>query len=157
MANTCSAASITLTSSSAGVYNYGLGVAWDEYPAFVTGQTIVLSGLSGVTGASVSDTVAAWGFTESFTPTSVTFRAGENVTFSSGAGEIFGTFVVGSSVLTTGAVNYSFETNNMGDFTGTVYGPVAAVPEPSTWAMMILGFLGVGFLAYRKKSNLRFA
>lgn len=32
---------------------------------------------------------------------------------------------------------------------------VAAVPEPSTWAMMILGFLGLGFLAYRKKATLR--
>jgi hypothetical protein len=30
---------------------------------------------------------------------------------------------------------------------------VAAVPEPSTWAMMILGFAGVGFMAYRRKSN----
>lgn len=30
---------------------------------------------------------------------------------------------------------------------------VAAVPEPSTWAMMILGFLGVGFVAYRRKSG----
>lgn len=28
---------------------------------------------------------------------------------------------------------------------------VAPVPEPSTWAMMILGFFGVGFLAYRRK------
>lgn len=28
---------------------------------------------------------------------------------------------------------------------------VAAVPEPSTWAMMILGFFGVGFMAYRKR------
>jgi hypothetical protein len=28
-----------------------------------------------------------------------------------------------------------------------------AVPEPSTWAMMILGFMGVGFLAYRRKSG----
>ena len=27
---------------------------------------------------------------------------------------------------------------------------VAAVPEPSTWAMMILGFAGVGFIAYRR-------
>ena len=27
---------------------------------------------------------------------------------------------------------------------------VSAVPEPSTWAMMILGFAGVGFLAYRR-------
>ena len=30
---------------------------------------------------------------------------------------------------------------------------VSAVPEPSTWAMMILGFAGVGFLAYRRKSK----
>ena len=29
---------------------------------------------------------------------------------------------------------------------------VAAVPEASTWAMMILGFAGVGFMAYRRKS-----
>jgi len=40
------------------------------------------------------------------------------------------------------------------------YGPVigdvsiSAVPEPSTWAMMILGFLGVGFVAYRRKSGM---
>jgi hypothetical protein len=30
---------------------------------------------------------------------------------------------------------------------------IAYVPEPSIWTMMILGFLGVGFLAYRKKST----
>jgi PEP-CTERM motif len=29
----------------------------------------------------------------------------------------------------------------------------SAVPEPSTWAMMILGFCGVGFMAYRRKQN----
>jgi len=36
---------------------------------------------------------------------------------------------------------------------------VAAVPETSTWAMILLGFLGVGFLSYRRKSGhgLRFA
>ncbi len=28
-----------------------------------------------------------------------------------------------------------------------------SVPEPSTWAMMILGFFGVGFMAYRRKSQ----
>ena len=28
----------------------------------------------------------------------------------------------------------------------------SSVPEPSTWAMMILGFGGVGFMAYRRKS-----
>jgi hypothetical protein len=29
----------------------------------------------------------------------------------------------------------------------------SAVPEPSTWAMMILGFAGVGFAAYRRKNK----
>jgi hypothetical protein len=35
----------------------------------------------------------------------------------------------------------------------------SAAPEPSTWAMMLLGFAGVGFMAYRRKSTgaLRFA
>jgi PEP-CTERM motif-containing protein len=28
-----------------------------------------------------------------------------------------------------------------------------AVPEPSTWAMMLLGFAGLGFMAYRRKSK----
>jgi hypothetical protein len=27
---------------------------------------------------------------------------------------------------------------------------VPTVPEPSTWAMMILGFAGVGFMTYRR-------
>jgi len=30
---------------------------------------------------------------------------------------------------------------------------VSAVPEPSTWAMMILGFAGVGFMAYRRRNQ----
>jgi hypothetical protein len=35
----------------------------------------------------------------------------------------------------------------------------SAVPEPSTWAMMILGFAGIGFAAYRqaKKNSLDFS
>jgi hypothetical protein len=30
---------------------------------------------------------------------------------------------------------------------------VASAPEPSTWAMMLLGFAGVGFMAYRRRNN----
>lgn len=29
----------------------------------------------------------------------------------------------------------------------------AAVPEPATWAMMIMGFMGIGFLAYRRRAT----
>jgi hypothetical protein len=32
-------------------------------------------------------------------------------------------------------------------------GFASAAPEPATWAMMVLGFLGVGFLAYRRQSE----
>jgi hypothetical protein len=35
----------------------------------------------------------------------------------------------------------------------TVTFSVAAVPELSTWAMMLIGFAGVGALAYRRKKN----
>ena len=36
---------------------------------------------------------------------------------------------------------------------GDVSIQVNAVPEPSTWAMLILGFAGIGFIAYRRKSR----
>jgi hypothetical protein len=29
----------------------------------------------------------------------------------------------------------------------------ASIPEPSTWAMMIIGFAGMGFMAYRKRRD----
>jgi hypothetical protein len=30
---------------------------------------------------------------------------------------------------------------------------IPTVPEPSTWAMMILGFFGIGFMAYRRRKK----
>jgi hypothetical protein len=36
---------------------------------------------------------------------------------------------------------------------GFLGGPTGAVPEPSTWAMMLIGFAGIGFMAYRRKSK----
>ena len=39
--------------------------------------------------------------------------------------------------------------NNIGNLLDNV--SVSAVPEPSTWAMMILGFFGLGFMSYRRK------
>jgi hypothetical protein len=58
--------------------------------------------------------------------------------------------------LSTGGFTYSFSDsansalNSNGTMTATI---AAAVPEPATWAMMILGFAGVGFMAYRRKQN----
>jgi hypothetical protein len=39
------------------------------------------------------------------------------------------------------------------DLYAEVTSEIPSVPEPSTWAMMILGFAGVGFMAYRRKSQ----
>jgi PEP-CTERM motif len=43
--------------------------------------------------------------------------------------------------------------NCTADFTVAITSAVGAVPEPSTWAMMILGFAGIGFMAYRQKAK----
>jgi hypothetical protein len=49
----------------------------------------------------------------------------------------------------------SLETSSGQSFTitGGFFGPLAAVPEPSTWAMMLVGFAGIGFMAYRRKNK----
>jgi len=31
---------------------------------------------------------------------------------------------------------------------------ISAVPEPSTWAMMVMGFAGIGFMTFRRKQRL---
>lgn len=62
-----------------------------------------------------------------------------------------------------GFTNANFVANDMGYyFVGQVigtdsntayigYGIASPVPEPSTWAMLILGFAGVGFMTYRRR------
>jgi hypothetical protein len=47
--------------------------------------------------------------------------------------------------------------NQFGSVTSVMYITAdftAAVPEASTWAMMILGFAGVGFMAYRRRNQI---
>jgi hypothetical protein len=40
---------------------------------------------------------------------------------------------------------------------GEIRGFLSAVPEPSTWAMMLLGFLGLGFAFRQSRRKLSFA
>ena len=57
-------------------------------------------------------------------------------------------------VTAPGTATLSFQSADVSGAYGPVIGQVSisAVPEPATWAMMILGFLGIGFMAYRRKS-----
>jgi hypothetical protein len=42
--------------------------------------------------------------------------------------------------------------SHLGNFAPVTVTP--SVPEPSTWAMMILGFAGIGFMAYQRKNKM---
>jgi hypothetical protein len=91
-----------------------------------------------------------------------------SVIFSSTANNIggFDVKITGNGTLTeTGVQNFTptFGAFDLTTQSGTGGGfftfsstTVAAVPEPSSWAMMILGFVGIGFLAYRRKEKAGF-
>lgn len=49
------------------------------------------------------------------------------------------------------ATDNDFRLNYTGNW--TVNAVTSAVPEPSTWAMLVLGFAGLGFMAYRRKQT----
>jgi hypothetical protein len=71
---------------------------------------------------------------------------------------VSGTFVVpsGATALFFGlpdANGFNGPSGLYADNSGSFTVQISAVPEASTWAMMILGFCGVGFMAYRSKNN----
>jgi uncharacterized protein (TIGR03118 family) len=51
-----------------------------------------------------------------------------------------------------GDPNTLFFTDGINGETDGLFGSISAVPEPSTWAMMILGFLGIGAMTYRRRN-----
>nr|WP_063993597.1 PEP-CTERM sorting domain-containing protein [Bradyrhizobium sp.] len=64
---------------------------------------------------------------------------------------------IGTFTYANGAYNYSFTYNGLTTALqfdgGTITGVITAVPEPATWAMMTLGFFGLGFIAYRRRTG----
>jgi hypothetical protein len=86
---------------------------------------------------------------------------GPMVTYNDGnpALQVFLTYPAGGGALFIGGFGQSSVDACLGNcgypLSGTVLNAAvtSAVPEPSTWAMMILGFTGIGFMAYRRKSK----
>jgi len=111
------------------------------------------------------------GFTSNFTQKLLTGGSVIEATYVNPANTLFGTNTpVGSYLFTADGVANAHGVTNTGplyslteEYTinATATGQsflsttlvTAAVPEPATWAMMVLGFLGVGFVAYRKKAS----
>jgi hypothetical protein len=104
----------------------------------VTSITFMIDGLTFGTGFS-SYSVTAVGFNNSDALTDVSFASTDSSN--------------GTSFTLDTSGTYDFYVNGARISEGTLSAVVAAVPEPSTWAMMVLGFLGIGFMAYRRKQN----
>jgi hypothetical protein len=94
---------------------------------------VTTNGNQSFTGASIASMFTAQGVQSTGCQTLT--NCNRYFTFTDGD---VGQNIVGFDV--TSGVN-SFELTN-----------ISAVPEPATWAMIILGFLGVGFMAYRRKA-----
>lgn len=127
------------------------------------------------------DTLALWNFEYSYDPgintgTTTTIKIKDNL------GHFFGAFPLAPFDNTSAGTalqnseNIGFFPFNLGAFDPTapaiytidlamnssanlplgsveIQVDVGAVPEPSTWAMMILGFAGIGFMAYRRRNR----
>ena len=85
----------------------------------------------------------------------VTFNGVTNtITPASNSGAMFQTFTSTYEVLTGGPVTLAFSQNAGGDeFRGSIIDSIsiAAVPEPATWALMLLGFGVVGSAIRRRR------
>jgi hypothetical protein len=154
----------TLTGDSANQSLSSPGTAFSPTSITINNQTQLLTETFGGLASTGFD-----GVHETVSGTSAGFQAGVN--FAIGTGGINAT-AVSAPLLTddfTTPINCGngcggFGTFNLGgediEFAPTeaiafdeTTGVTSAVPEPSTWAMMILGFCGLGFMAYRRKQN----
>jgi hypothetical protein len=77
-------------------------------------------------------------------------------TFTTGAGQTSAVFSIVDQNTEASGNDFAldFITLSTDPAGGTTVTP--GVPEPSTWAMMIFGFFGVGFMAYRRRKTTSF-
>jgi hypothetical protein len=106
-------------------------------------------------GGSGSEIARAWGGTNN---TALSFSLANLISTegplngASYSGSTSGSFLAGVIPYSL-TIGVDIARSTAGTSTGDLNLSVAPVPEPSTWAMMILGFAGVGFMAYRRKQN----
>ena len=158
-------AAVSATPVNAAVYEFTFdGSVYDAVGQFVTDANNNITSITGVVtvtspdfdGGAISLLTApypypsvltpGWGWSFSNTYSNGIFD-GDGVLFA------FGTSNIGNIYNFDGKNYFSAEAPggellDPGD-EGTL--TIAAVPETSTWAMMILGFIGVGFVALRRK------
>jgi hypothetical protein len=129
---------VTLTGSSG---LSGTGDLKFDTSFLLNGNAVLTPTGGGVTNLQIDIGSSVFDLTNSFT--FVTIQLGKPISITD--------LITSPAFLITGGNGYTYQAPN--EFgTGTV-SFTAAVPEPSTWAMMILGFCGLGFMAYRQKNG----
>ena len=157
------------TAASAAIYNFSFTPSQALFGAPVSGSgTFTTSDTATQVGGQTAFSILSiMGTVNGFDIVAPTTAAGYGNYFTTGPSFLDGT---GVSFFTTGSNGQSkvtfFNQSSNGLYRVNTFSPgsseyvsassamVAGVPEPSTWAMMILGFLALGFMAYRKKQNL---
>jgi hypothetical protein len=116
--------------------------------------------------AVLNPVIAIWSLGQGGDPTTFNFDQAFTIVAGGSSVEYGGSTITSSGTVVTGVegngsieftspdaiTSITFITPNTENWYGFTVG-VAAVPELSTWVMMILGFAGVGFMAYRQKSK----
>jgi hypothetical protein len=78
-----------------------------------------------------------------------------------GALVFFRSALSSATVETAASADPTFEIDDpaFADYTieGVPAGPAAAAPEPATWAIMLIGFAGLGYAGYRRGRAARLA
>jgi hypothetical protein len=118
---------------------------------FPLGQFSVTGGLTVLVGTDATGQITSWSISENIFASYPAFP-GEN------PNDFFSAYIVsttntGNTVLQTVDNNAGFGPNPSGVGLGSFGAVIAPVPEPGTWAMMILGFAGIGFMTYRRTSK----
>jgi PEP-CTERM motif len=141
----------------AGVYlatGYGSGSSditislWSNLPSS--------SGILISSGTATATTGGQW-LDVFWTPVAVTPGTTEYLVFSSPNANDYANVASDLNPYANGATYYNGSNQSPYDLAFRTYSDTTfsgAVPEPSTWAMMILGFAGIGFMTYRRKSKL---
>jgi hypothetical protein len=152
--NTSYTSTYVINTSLAGAFQYTSGGESGTYggttyglPNPVTSASIVINGIT-FTGTFFTDGYvdASCGGAYCGQLYNIVETGDPNAPNQTSLNTLFATYTVRGD---TGSGGFSIGLDNLNLTDGTV--TVAAVPETSTWAMLILGFCGVGFMGYRKR------
>lgn len=159
-------ANASLNGANAVILNLDAG----EYDLnFVQGAFTAFTRFSGVSGCDALGAKCITGFENSarFVINGTTFLFGDGAAsgglgpqatggYYSTAAQSFGAssaFNTKFSLAAPSSVSFYLFDDNLGDNSGGVSLAVAAVPEPTTWMLMLLGMAGIGFTMRRKEKQ----